>query len=179
MIQIFVPLIISFFAGITSTTSVSLSLEGKNLWLLASFPVKSGTVFKAKIVMNLILALPSVLFASVMCMIRFRMDVQWAMIAVIIPVLYSLTAAVGGMFVNIHFPNFVWTNEAAVVKQSASVMVTVFGGMILVFVPGALIFLLGLPAFLVYCVTAVILMAMNIIFYLCVMKTPLIRFCEE
>ncbi len=179
MIGAVVPLLISFFAAITSTTSASLSLEGNQLWLLASFPVSSATVFRVKIAMNLILGLPSVLIASILCMIRFRLDLLWGLIAVVIPVLYTLLASVGGMYVNIRFPNFTWTNEAAVVKQSASAMITVFGGMILVVIPGAALLTLGIPALPLYIVTAVVLAALNLFFYMRVIKTPLRRFCSD
>lgn len=179
LIGIFIPLIISFFAGITSTTSASLSLEGNKLWLLTSFPVKSSTIFNAKIAMNLILGLPCIIFAAIMCIIRFQLDAVWGLMTVVIPVLYTFLAAVGGMYVNIRFPNFTWTNEAAVVKQSAATMVTVFGGMILVIIPGAALFFLGIPALWTYGITAVVLLALNIIFYINIVKTPLLKFCSE
>ena len=129
--------------------------------------------------MNLILGLPSVLIASILCMIRFRLDLLWGLIAVVIPVLYTLLASVGGMYVNIRFPNFSWTNEAAVVKQSASAMITVFGGMILVVIPGAALLTLGIPALPLYIVTAVVLAALDLFFYVRVIKTPLRRFCSD
>lgn len=179
MIGVLVPLLISFFAGITSTTSVSLSLEGGKLWLLNSFPVSSGTVFRAKIAMNLILGLPCVLIAAVLCIIRFRLDLLWGALTIIIPVLYTLLAAIGGMFVNLRFPNLSWTNEAAVVKQSASSMVTVFGGMALIFIPGAALLLMGVTPLWIYGITAVILVALNIIFYISIIKTPLLRFSAD
>ena len=114
-----------------------------------------------------------------MCIIRFRLDVVWGLMTIVIPVLYTFLAAVGGMYVNIRFPNFTWTNEAAVVKQSAATMVTVFGGMLLVIIPGAALFFLGIPALWTYGITAVVLLALNIIFYINIVKTPLLKFCSE
>ena len=179
MLRMFVPLLIAFFAGITSTTSASLSLEGKNLWLITSFPVSSATVFRAKIAMNLILGLPCTAFAAVMCIIRFRLDIVWGIITIVIPVLYVLLACVGGMYMNIRFPNFSWTNEAAVVKQSAAVTITVFGGMIFVIVPGVLLFLLGIPGTVLYSITGVVLAALILLFYRGVMKTRLLSFSAD
>ena len=178
MIGALVPLLIAFFAGITSTTSASLSLEGKNLWLIASFPVRSVTVFHAKIVLNLILGLPCVLIAAALCVIRFRLGFADAVFAVVIPVLYTFLAAVGGMCLNIHFPNFTWTNEAAVVKQGAAPTITVFGGMALVFIPGGILFMTGIAAPVLYSVLAVVLLILIGFFYMDVRKARLIGFLD-
>ncbi|MBB5263506.1 ABC-2 type transport system permease protein [Catenibacillus scindens] len=178
MIGALVPLLIAFFAGITSTTSASLSLEGKNLWLVASFPVRSITVFHAKIGLNLILGIPCVLIAAVLCAVRFQLGFTDIVFTVLIPVLFTLLAAVGGMALNIHFPNFTWTNEAAVVKQGAAPTITVFGGMALVFIPGAILFMTQTPSLVLYTILAVVLIILIILFYMDVRRTRLVQFLD-
>lgn len=178
MIGALVPLLIGFFTAITSTTSAALSLEGNNLWLVASFPVRPVTVFNAKIAVNLILGVPCTLFASILCAIRFQLGISDTVFAVVIPLLYTLLAAVGGMFLNIHFPNFTWTNEATVVKQGAAPMITVFGGMILVFVPGGILLMTGIAPLLLYTILAFLLLALNALCYAGVARTSLLQFMD-
>ncbi|HIS48003.1 MAG TPA: hypothetical protein IAB46_10730 [Candidatus Scybalocola faecigallinarum] len=178
MIGALAPIVIAFFAGITSTTSAALSLEGKNLWLIASFPVRSITVFNAKIALNLILGVPCVLITAILFAIRFQLGAADTAFTIVIPLLYTLLAAVGGLFLNIHFPNFSWTNEAAVVKQGAAPMIAVFGGMILVFVPGGFLMLSGIAAPVIYGITAAILIVLTVLCYVKIARTNLLRFMD-
>ena len=102
-----------FFAALSSTTYPSISLEGNHVWLTASLPVRSETIYKAKIIMNLCLTVPAILISSVLLSIRFRPDLLYAVLTVVISVLCSIFMAVFGLTVNIKFPNFEWTNAAA------------------------------------------------------------------
>ena len=49
----YMPLIIAALLSMSCTSAVSLSLEGKNLWIIQSVPVEPSAVFKAKMLFNL------------------------------------------------------------------------------------------------------------------------------
>lgn len=178
MIGSYLPLIVALFAAIGSTTSSSLSLEGKNLWLPVSFPVRSKMVFDAKICVNLSLNVPATLFCSVMMVIRFRPQPFQMAALILVPVMFAVLACVGGMYLNIRFPNFKWTNETAVVKQGAASFISVFGGMILVFIPGGLL-MAGVSAEIVYTAALILLIALCIGLYRLVCKTKLLKFMDD
>ncbi len=58
------PFAISALISMSCTTCVSLSLEGKNLWILKSMPIEDITICKSKILMNLTLQIPAALLAA-------------------------------------------------------------------------------------------------------------------
>ena len=175
VINVFLPIVVMFFAALSSTTYPSISLEGNHVWLTASLPVRSETIYKAKIIMNLCLTVPAILISSVLLSIRFRPDLLYAVLTVVISVLCSIFMAVFGLTVNIKFPNFEWTNAAAVVKQGASGMICSFGGIILVFVSGGIILMTPLPPLAVYLVLVILFIAGTFISWRIAAKTPLIQ----
>ena len=67
-----------------------------------------------------------------------------------------------GLTVNLLIPNLNWTNEIVPIKQSMSVMVTLFGGWLLVIALGGLYYLLRhalSPVLYLLCVAAALLLA--------------------
>ena len=60
-----------------------------------------------------------------------------AVLLVVTPVVFTLFSAALGLFLNLKRPNLTWTNEAAPVKQSLSVLVAMLGGWALAIALGA------------------------------------------
>lgn len=119
---------ICLIATMNDITAPSVSLEGKNLWLVQSFPVSSKQVLTAKLKLHLILTLiPAVPLIAV---------VEWlikpapifAVLIPIITVLFILLMAALGLTLNLKIPNLNWTSEIVPIKQSMSVMIALFGG---------------------------------------------------
>jgi len=125
------PFVLSSLLTMTSTTSVSLSLEGKNLWIPKSLPVDTMTIYNSKILLDLTLKIPPGLLCSLLAAIYLPMENPWMTVMLFVtPVVYSAATAVAGMYVNLKVPNYEWKSETSVVKQSFSAMVGIFGGMI-------------------------------------------------
>ncbi len=128
------PLIPLFVAAIFTTmtvTSVSISMEGKNFWLIKSLPVSAKTLFDSKIAFNLLLILPFFIVSEVLLCIGLTPTLTEAVWLVLVPAAMIVFSVVFGISVNIKFCKFDWTNEATVVKQSASAALGGFAGMIL------------------------------------------------
>lgn len=131
-IQKYVPLLalgaICLIATMNDMTAPSVSLEGKNLWLLQSFPVSGKQVLTAKIKLHMILTvIPAIpLIAVVEWLIK--PDLIFAVLIPINAVLFILLMAVLGLAVNLKMPNLNWTSEIVPIKQSMSVMIALFGG---------------------------------------------------
>lgn len=125
-----IPFLIATFLSMCSTTSSSLSLEGKNLWIIKSLPVAPKTVFQSKILVNLTLLLPASLLSSLFLLIAFRPNFITAVFYVVTPMVFSCMSSVWGMFVNIKLPNYEWVSETAVVKQSMATLASMMGGLI-------------------------------------------------
>lgn len=127
--------------GLSSTQIVSapsVSLEGKSLWVVRAMPVSNYQVLMAKVNCHLLISIPPVILAAVVAVVALRIPVLTAVCAVLAPVALNYCCAYLGVVVNLHFPKFDFINEVAVVKQSASVMVTMFAAMGIVALPAVL-----------------------------------------
>jgi len=130
----FVPLIILFCMATTCTTMASVSMEGKNLWILKSIPVSAKTIFASKILVNLTLLSPSVL-ASVIIGIILKFSFIDELLVLLLVVSFALFVPAFGLVINLSFPNLTWTNETVVVKQSTASVISIFSciGLVAVF----------------------------------------------
>lgn len=132
--------VLSFCALMCCITAPSLSLEGKSLWILKAHPIRPADIFRAKIACNLIVCLPCTVISAAVLTIVFPLTAVEAAMVVILPSVVVCFTAMFGMVMNILFPRFDWINETVVVKQSASVMAAVLGGMAIVAIPVMLFF---------------------------------------
>ena len=137
------PLVVSLFVILSCTTSSSISLEGNNLWILKSSPVSPKSILLGKVAVNLTITIPITLLSCVMLMISLRMGWIDSLLLLVIPVLYACYSAMLGVIANLKFPKLEWTSEVAVIKQSASVLVSMFVGFISILIPLAILSLLS------------------------------------
>jgi ABC-2 type transport system permease protein len=136
------PLLVSVCVSMTYITACSVSLEGKNLWILKAAPVNTETIFLSKIAVNLTVTLPAVFMSGILFSIGLKLSLAEIVVLLVLPTVYSLFTAVAGLLINLALPNLDWTMEVTVIKQSAASMVAVFGGILVVVPPAALIFVL-------------------------------------
>ncbi|MDD2363166.1 MAG: hypothetical protein PHH84_09545 [Oscillospiraceae bacterium] len=123
------PMVLAMLVTMSCTTSSSISIDGKSFWILKSLPVKAETVFLSKIMVNLTVTLPLSLISSVLLAIALKMDAVQFVFMLLTPAAFAVLSAEVGLFLNLMYPNFAWTNETAVVKQSIPTLISVLGGM--------------------------------------------------
>jgi ABC-2 type transport system permease protein len=143
MINPLSPLAVSTFMVMTCTTACSISIEGKNLWILKSAPINTRTLFAAKIAVNLVILIPSALVAAVVLNRVLDTSFVESVLLYITPIVYALFTSLLGLLVNLLFPKLDWTAEVAVIKQSMAVFVTMLSGVLSIFVPGIIIYALS------------------------------------
>lgn len=165
------PLGICLLLGLLSvmnlTTAPALSLEGKNLQLLQSLPVRPIDVFNAKIKLNIYVGLPSIVISGVACWLAFGLTPLEGLFAIVLPAAVQCFIAVFGMFSNILLPRFDWRNETAAIKQSASVLLTMFGGLAIFAAPVALgLWLMKmLPVAAILAILSAVFLLLTAVFY--------------
>lgn len=123
-----VTVIVAFIATTNVITGSSVSLEGENLWILRSMPIDTLEIFKAKIAFHfLYTALPVSISLITICAL---LSIPFLTVAFAIATTLAVTVlcAVMGLAINLKFPNLKWTNEIVAVKQSISVLVSMFVG---------------------------------------------------
>lgn len=67
----------------TNTSCVSIYLEGKNLWILKSSPIKEMDIFKSKILLNLPLTIPISIICFIFLSFRLSFDVKSTVLVII------------------------------------------------------------------------------------------------
>lgn len=161
------PIILVVFAfciGMTFTTAASISIEGKNLWILKTIPVKVKYILWSKILVNLTLTIPSVIINSIIASIGFKLNAEATGIVLVISLVYCLFSAVAGILLNLFFPKLEWTSQVAVVKQGASVLVNLLVTMLSIAIP-AILFNIVKPSNinLFFWLIGAVLIAINIV----------------
>lgn len=137
-IYMFLIPFILFVVFLSCTTSASISLEGKNYWILKTLPVHPSKVFKGKIYLNLALVLPVTFIALIITYFTLKLKLIELIILMLIALIGSLVSSQFGLLVNLKFPKMDAVNDTVVVKRSASVMICVLVPMAIIFGLGSL-----------------------------------------
>ena len=120
----------------TSTASASLSLEGKNRWIMCSVPVRAIDIFNSKIAVNLTVICPFALISAALMGFKMGISLKQAILLFIVPTVYSCFISVLGMYMNVKFPKYDWTSEYYAIKGGAvSVLATMGAGMLSSLIP--------------------------------------------
>lgn len=139
--------IMGFMAALTPITAPSVSLEGKQLWIMRTMPVCGATILKAKLRFHCIVSVPVAAVGSLALGIAYGIGLLETMGVMLGATLMFVLGGLLGLIFNLCFPRFDWDNEAQPVKQSLAVLFTMFGMILLciVFIGGAvgLMLLLG------------------------------------
>ena len=127
-----IPCILAICFSIMTTTCTSVSMEGKEWWILKSLPVKTRDIMNAKVLLNLVVDLPFLAVAEILLIIARRpAGIEWIWY-LLLPICMITFACVFGLTVNLKMPVFNWENEVVVVKQSASTLIGGLGGGLIV-----------------------------------------------
>lgn len=168
MLKNMVPFVIAFMISMCAISASSISLEGKNFWILKAAPINANRIFLAKILFSISLTMPFCLLTSLSFSFRFQLNVIESVMAVLIPLAYCYLTAVLGLFINLKLPLMEWKNETVVVKQSAAAMLGSLSGFLTAGLPMAALFLLELEPMVISYLTFVIvvLLAAGMQFYM-------------
>ena len=132
-----------FIFSMVIFTSATISIEGKNIWILQSLPVSPVEIFKAKIKLHVYACLPALILSWAAINIGFYAGLLFAAVSLVILALFVLIMAQMGLAFNLSKPVLDWQDEAVAVKTGMSVMFTMFAGMALAVTPLIAIFLLA------------------------------------
>lgn len=127
-----IPFLLAACGCIMTTTCTSISMEGKEWWIIKSIPVQTKTLFDSKILCNLTLMAPFYVIAEVMLILALKPNLLQLLWLLILPIIFMIFACVFGISVNLIFPVLDWENEVTVVKQSAAAMIGGVGGALLI-----------------------------------------------
>lgn len=127
--------IFCFFPTATSTSAVSISLEGNQFWILKAHPFRTVDIFWSKYMLNMLLVIPVSIFSTVLVGIRMGLSIPEILGMTAAPAVLGIFVGFIGLIANLLFPRFDWTSETTVVKQSISVMVALTTAMLAALIP--------------------------------------------
>ena len=123
--------VMCFMIAMCPVSAPSVSLEGKNLWIVRSLPVKASEALNAKINMHMFVITVPTVVSTVIIGAAINMNVGVIMLMTLLAVVFTLFIAYLGIVLNLKRPNFTWTSEVIPIKQSMPVSITLFGGWII------------------------------------------------
>ena len=166
MLMAVLPFLLGLMNAMTAPSACSLSLEGKSLPILKSLPVSSRAVLMSKAAVTAVLTGGATVVNALALTLALRPTLLEALWLWVIPLLYGLVSAQAGLLFNLRLPNFSWTSEVTVIKQSVPVLLTMLLAFALSVPPLALTLLLpaGQTA-LILPAAALALAAVNLLLY--------------
>ena len=161
IVDIFV-VVWAMVATILPTTACSISLEGKNFWLLRSFPIKIKKILDAKLIFNLMTLLPFYLISEVAMTIAFKPSLLGMLVQLLLPLLIVLLNLTNALHFDLKYPNFEWSVETEVVKCGIPVVLSVvMAVLICVLISTVIVFV---PIVKIYIKTVVTLIMLPIVY---------------
>ena len=166
----FAPLFIASMLSLSCPAASAISLEGKNIWILQSSPVKVKMILNSKIAVNLTLHLIGYMISIFAFTLKLDMNFIQVINLIIVPICYSIFITVIGISLNKKYPNYEWESEMMVVKQSMPVIVSGLVGIIALITPILLNWFLNLSITPVLQIISVTLLVISSEVYIKVSK---------
>lgn len=129
-----VPFLLAGIFSMMTTTCTSISLEGKEWWIIKSLPVKTKDLLDSKLLLGLSLSLPFYVVSEILLVIALRPEFIELVWLVLVPMVLIVFSNVFGLTVNLKMPVFDWESEVTIVKQSASSAIGGLGGFVIILV---------------------------------------------
>lgn len=168
LLPVLLPIALCMILSVNAILPVSVSMEGKTLWQLQSLPIEPWEILHAKERMCVQLCIcPSFLLVLVFGAV-FRLY-WWEIVLVCAAVwVYTLLISDFGLFLNLKMPNFNWTNAASLTKQSAPVVINMFGGFVFCGILGLGGFLLArlVAVWVVLCADILVFLALWLVLHI-------------
>ncbi|MCR4689861.1 MAG: hypothetical protein K5739_00745 [Lachnospiraceae bacterium] len=144
MLQPAIPFVVYFLVGMMSTPAFTPSLEGKNYWIVRSLPIKKETLYRGKMLFNLYLTVPVMIF-SVLCLcISAKVPRTETILDVILGIMLCCFSTAWGCACGVKHMRLDWENEVEVIKQGAAVALYMLPNMLVVMALVVLVVFLGL-----------------------------------
>ena len=131
-IYLFILLLITSLT--TSITNSVISLEGKNINILKSLPIKVKTILMSKVLSALTITTPVLIIGNILLFIKFKINIIDSLLLLVLSILIPLVSHFIGIIVNLKYPKFNFDSSAEVVKQSASSFISLMINMLLLII---------------------------------------------
>ena len=128
------PLFAAAVMAMMNAVCMSVSMEGKEWWIVKSLPLETKTILDGKLMFNLLLIAPFFAVGQICLMIALKPGFLDGALACLLSAGCVIFSCVFGLWINLLFPKMDWENETVAVKQSASSMLGGIGGVLVTLV---------------------------------------------
>ncbi len=125
------PMMLATIFCMMPITAVSISMEGRQWWIVKTLPIRAKELLDSKLLMNLTVTGPFCLISSILVAVGQKANFMEAIWIFSVPFMAMLFSFVFGQTINLKMAVFDWENEVSIVKQSASSFV---GGIVPFFI---------------------------------------------
>ena len=132
--------LLSVLAGMTYISAPSISIEGKNLWIMMSTPIKAGEALKGKLLAHLVPAIPASLISSLLFVLAIRMNAQESVIVFAMPLMANIFCAECGLITGLYNHRFDYPSDAKAVKSGTAYLIPMLATLALSIAPSILFF---------------------------------------
>ena len=126
--QVLLCAVVCMLASMNDTAAPSVSLEGKTIWLVQSLPVTPWQVLRAKLGVQLLLTFVPALLCFVCLPFIYPYSLPELLITAFVLLVSVLLFALFDLALGLKTANLSWTNEMTPIKQSASAVFAMLGG---------------------------------------------------
>ena len=171
-LSIVILILLIFTSFMTSITNSVISLEGRNINILKSLPVKVKTILMSKVYACLLITTPVLLVGDIVLFIKCKTNIIEALLLIILSILMPLVSHLLGIIINLKHPKLDAENTAEVVKQSTSSFIAVMLGMFILMITIGISIAMAtmLPAVIVLLILTIVFGLIDLILYL-ILKT--------
>jgi ABC-2 type transport system permease protein len=127
-------------AGMDTIAAPSVSLEGKNLWILKSMPIPTYEILLAKQQPHVILNSIASAVASILLGIAFNFDLPIIIFMIVCTSVFNMVTAKICILLGLKFAILSWTMEAIAIKQNIGTMLALFAALVLTLIIGGAYF---------------------------------------
>ena len=174
-ISIIILILVLFASFMTSITNSVISLEGKNINILKSLPIKQKTILMSKVLAALTITTPPIIVGEIILFIRFKTSIIEILLLIALGIIIPLVSHLIGLIMNLKYPKLDFENSAEAVKQSTSSFLSVMTGMLLLI--GTVILIVKLikkiAAYKVLIILFIVYTLVDIILYLYLTKVSI------
>lgn len=160
--------VVAYTCSMTCISTPSVSLEGKNIWILKSMPLSARQIITAKLCFHLRVVVPVNAIAALVLALTLGCSPADVALCALTCALLGVLSGIVGMLCGLRWVRLDYISEAYPCKQSVAVVVSMFGMMGLPLVFGLLYgFLLSkfLSATAFLGITVLVLLGISALFY--------------
>ena len=120
--------VLCLLAASNDIAAPSVSLEGKNIWMLQSLPLTPRCVLRAKAAVHFLLTVVPLAFAVACIAAVVELPAVPKALMCMVPFAYAAFTAMAASSLGVVMANLSWTDEAVPIKHGGAAVISMFGG---------------------------------------------------